>query len=168
MKFKLLRRFAAHTIFALLILCLLAISAVAQTSSARITKSFDADWRFLKGNAESAQNANFDDSAWRKLNVPHDWSIEGPFDAKNPTGGAGGFLPSGVSWYRKHFTVSDKDKARRFFIEFDGVLRIRDVWINCFHPGQPPLGSVSIEYDRTDHMNFGKDNVLAVRVDTTL
>jgi beta-galactosidase len=168
MKLKLLRRFAAHTIFALLILSLLAISVGAQASSARITKSFDADWRFLKGNAESAQNADFDDSAWRKLNVPHDWSIEGPFDAKNPTGGAGGFLPSGVSWYRKHFTVSDKDKARRFFIEFDGVMGISDVWINGFHLGQRPSGYISFEYELTDHLNFGKDNVIAVRADTSL
>src|SRR6185295_4549774 len=93
-------------------------------SAARKTLSFDTDWRFLKGNAESAEKADFNDSSWRKLDVPHDWSIEGPFDEKNPTGGGGGFLPSGVSWYRKHFTVSDKDQARRFFIEFDGVMGI--------------------------------------------
>jgi beta-galactosidase len=89
--------------------------------NARVTTPFDADWRFLKGNADGAEKTDFDDAAWRKLNVPHDWSIEGPFDEKNPTGGGGGFLPSGVSWYRKHFTVNEKDKARRFFIEFDGV-----------------------------------------------
>src|SRR5690242_4858513 len=100
------------------------------SAQTRLTTPFDADWRFLKGNAENAERTDFNDSAWKKLNVPHDWSIEGPFDEKNPTGGGGGFLPSGVAWYRKHFTVSEKDKARRFTIEFDGVMGISDVWIN--------------------------------------
>src|SRR6188768_420480 len=118
----------------LLIFVSVGINANGKTSeTARITTTFDADWRFLKGNAESAEKTDFDDSAWRRLNVPHDWSIEGPFDEKNPTGGAGGFLPSGVSWYRKHFTVGEKDKAKRVFIEFDGVMGISDVWINGFH-----------------------------------
>src|SRR5215204_1697013 len=106
-------------VFFLSIIALVIINANGKTSeNVRATTPFDADWRFLKGGAENAQNADFDDSAWRRLNVPHDWSIEGPFDAQNPTGGGGGFLPSGVSWYRKHFTVSEKDKSRRFYIEF--------------------------------------------------
>jgi beta-galactosidase len=134
----------------------------------RITTPFDSDWRFLKGNAEGAQKTEFDDSAWRKLNVPHDWSIEGPFDEKNPTGGGGGYLPSGVSWYRKHFSPAEKDKARRFFIEFDGVMGISDVWINGVHLGQRPSGYISFEYDLTDHLKFGADNVIAVRADTSL
>src|SRR3982750_202674 len=76
----------------------------------RITKSFDPNWRFYKGDSNGADAAAFDDSTWRKLSVPHDWSIEGPFDPKNPTGGAGGFLPAGVGWYRKHFTVPSNYK----------------------------------------------------------
>ena len=137
-------------------------------AQSRVTTSFDADWRFLKGNAENAQKTDFDDSAWLKLDVPHDWSIEGPFDAKNPTRGQGGFLPSGVSWYRKHFSVTEKDRARRFYIEFDGVMGISDVWINGVHLGQRPSGYISFEYDLTPHLNFGKDNVIAVRADTSL
>lgn len=132
----------------------------------RITKSFDSDWRFLKGNAENAEKPDFDDSSWRKLNVPHDWSIEGPFDEKNPTTGSGGFLPSGVSWYRKHFSVSDKTK--KYFIEFDGVMGISDVWINGHHLGQRPSGYISFEYELSDYLNFGKDNVIAVKADTSL
>src|SRR5947209_6673457 len=62
---------------------------------ARITTSFDADWRFFKGDAPGAEQPGFSDAAWRALDVPHDWSIEGPFDPNNPTGGAGGFLPGG-------------------------------------------------------------------------
>ena len=137
-------------------------------AQSRVTTPFDADWRFLKGDAENAQKTEFDDAAWRKLNVPHDWSIEGPFDAKNPTRGQGGFLPSGVSWYRKHFQVSEKDKARRFTIEFDGVMGISDVYVNGVHLGQRPSGYISFEYDLTPHLKFGGDNVIAVRADTSL
>ncbi len=133
----------------------------------RVTQSFDADWRFLKGGANGAETTEFNDSAWRTLNVPHDWSIEGPFDADNKTGGAGAFLPSGISWYRKHFTVADKDKAKRIFIEFDGVMGISDVWINGFHFEQRPGGYISFSDELTEHLNFGKDNVIAVRADTS-
>src|SRR5438128_10227919 len=94
---------------------------------ARTTSSFDSDWRFLKGDAPGAEKPDFDDSAWRELNVPHDWSIEGPFDEKNPTGGAGGFLPAGIGWYRKRFTLPADYARRRVFIEFDGVLADCDV-----------------------------------------
>ncbi len=134
---------------------------------ARKTTSFDADWRFIKGDAQNAETTAFDDSPWRKLDVPHDWSIEGPFDAKNPSSGAGGFLPSGVAWYRKHFSVPAADSGGRVFIEFDGVMGISDVWINGVHLGQRPSGYISFGYDLTDNIVFGKDNVIAVKAGTT-
>src|SRR4051794_33573551 len=68
----------------------------------RHTEPLDADWRFVKGDASGAEQIAFDDGAWRTVSVPHDWSIEGPFDEKAPTRGSGAFLPSGVAWYRKH------------------------------------------------------------------
>ena len=91
----------------------------------------------------------FSDSNWRKLDVPHDWSIEGPFDQKNPTGAAGGFLPAGVGWYRKHFTLPESQSRRRVFIEFDGVMANSDVWINGVHLGHRPFGYVSFRYELT-------------------
>lgn len=138
--------------------------AAAQT---RVVTSFDSDWRFFKGNVENAAKADFNDANWSTINVPHDWSIEGPFDAKNPTGGGGGFLPSGVSWYRKHFAVSEKDKGKRVFIEFDGVMEKSDVFINGVHLGQRPSGYISYFYELTPHLNFGKENIIAVRADTS-
>src|SRR6059058_479027 len=90
-----------------LIVAWLSLSGAASPQSAahaRVNTSFDSDWRFLKGDAPGAEKADFDDATWRRLNVPHDWSIEGPFDEKNSTGGAGGFLPAGVGWYRKRFS----------------------------------------------------------------
>jgi beta-galactosidase len=133
----------------------------------RINKAFDSDWRFLKSDAQAGEKPEFDDSAWRRLDVPHDWSIEGPFDKNNPTGGAGGFLPAGVGWYRKRFTLPQSYKNRRVFIEFDGVMANSDVWINGFHLGKRPYGYIGFSYELTGHLNFGNDkpNVLAVRAD---
>lgn len=136
--------------------------------SARNTINFDADWRFLKGDVRG-ERAEFHDMGWRTLDVPHDWSIEGPFDKENPTGGAGGFLPAGVGWYRKQFTLPESDKDKRVFVEFDGVMANSDVWINGFHLGHRPYGYVSFAYELTGHLNFGSNqgNVLAVRADNS-
>ena len=146
------------------VLVFLVSSAIGQVRSAI---SFDSDWRFLKGDATGAEAPNFNDSTWRKLDVPHDWSIEGPFDAKNPTAGSGGFLPSGVGWYRKHFNVAASQKGKRIFVEFDGVMANSDVWINGFHLGKRPYGYVSFGYELAEKLNFGSDNVIAVRVDNS-
>src|ERR1700759_957244 len=94
--------------------------AAAAAAATRTSLPFDADWRFLKADAPGAEAAGFDDSAWRKLSVPHDWSIEGPFDEKNPTGGAGAFLPGGVGWYRKRVPLPAADARRGGFARLDG------------------------------------------------
>src|SRR2546427_8426604 len=108
-------------------------SAAAAPTSApaqvRVTSSFDTDWRFLKGDTAGAETPDFDDASWRKLDVPHDWSIEGPFDKNNPASGAGGFLPAGVGWYRKHFKLSADEKERRRFIRFGAAVANSAVWI---------------------------------------
>jgi len=144
-------------------------SAATPAETGRVTQSFDADWRFLKADAPGAEQPDFADSAWRQLNVPHDWSIEGPFDETNMTGTAGAFLPAGIGWYRKHFTLLENDSSRRAFIEFDGVMANSEVWINGFHLGKRPFGYASFSYELTGHLNFGgKDNVLSVRVDNSV
>lgn len=143
------------------------VSADSQTQ-ARIITPFDTGWRFLKADAAGAEKPDFADAAWRALNVPHDWSIEGPFDEKNSTGGAGAFVFAGVGWYRKHFTVPADFARRRVFVEFDGVMANSDAWINGFHLGNRPNGYVSFRYEMTGHLNFGgTDNVLAVRADSS-
>jgi beta-galactosidase len=139
----------------------------AGTDSAREVLPFDGDWRFLKADAPGAEQVNFTDGDWRKLDLPHDWSIEGPFAATNKAGGAGAFLPSGVAWYRKHFTLPDNDSNRVVRVEFDGVMANSDVWINGFHLGHRPFGYVSFSHELNGHLNFGGDNVLAVRADTS-
>ncbi len=137
------------------------------TAAARSVENFDADWRFLKAEAPGAEQGNFNDSTWRPLALPHDWSIEGPFAETNRTGGSGAFLPSGVGWYRKHFTVPPADAGKCVRIEFDGVMANSDVWINGFHLGHRPNGYVSFTYELTGHLHSGGDNIIAVRTDTS-
>ena len=139
-----------------------------KAQSRKIT-SFDTDWRFLKSDASGAEKNSFNDAQWRKLDVPHDWSIEGPYDKTNPTARGGGYLPAGIGWYRKTFTLTDADAQKLHTIEFDGVMMNSDVWINGVHLGKRPYGYISFNYDLTKHLNFGKGktNVIAVRADNT-
>jgi beta-galactosidase len=145
----------------------LAIAGAARAQSARTILSFDNDWRFNKGDVPGSETNAFNDSAWRQLNVPHDWAIEGPFEAGAPTRGSGGFAPSGVVWYRKSFpTPQGTDK--RVFINFDGVMEKSDVYINGQHLGKRPYGYIPFQYDMTGKLKTdGTPNILAVRADTS-
>ena len=135
----------------------------------RIILNFDSDWRFLKDDVKGAENPAFDDSQWRKIDVPHDWSIEGPYDKTNPTSRGGGYLPAGVGWYRKSFTVSEIDAKKKVTLEFDGIMANSEVWINGFYLGKRPYGYSSFSYDLTGHLKFGKGekNILSVKADNS-
>lgn len=136
----------------------------------RIIRSFDKGWQFYKGDENGAEQLSFSDAAWRKLDVPHDWSIEGPYDKNNPTKSGGGYLPSGIGWYRKTFSLDDNYANKKVSIEFDGVMANSDMWINGYHLGKRPYGYISFSYDLTGHLNIGKNktNVLAVRADNSI
>ncbi len=127
----------------------------------------DFNWRFMQSDTNGAEKQNFDDSKWRTLNLPHDWSIEGEFKQDAPTKGAGGYLPTGIGWYRKHFTIPAIRKDQQFWIEFDGVYMNSDVWINGEHLGKHPYGYTSFYYDLTPFVKKG-ENVIAVKVDNSL
>jgi beta-galactosidase len=138
----------------------------AAPSARAATRPMDADWKFSRGDFAGAELADFDDASWRTLDVPHDWSIEGPFDRLNPAGGAGAFLPDGVGWYRKRFTLPQEESGQRIFIEFDGVMANSDVWINGTHLGRRPYGYVGLRYElpgRSLKFGPGASNLLAVR-----
>ncbi|HTV63014.1 MAG TPA: glycoside hydrolase family 2 TIM barrel-domain containing protein [Verrucomicrobiae bacterium] len=158
-----MKRHFIFVCFGLALLC----PASLRATDVRTTLSFDSDWRFVQADPSGAEQTPFNDSDWRQLDVPNDWSIAGPYAQTNLAGGAGAFLPSGVAWYRKHFNLPPEDSDRRAFIEFDGVMANSDVWINGFHLGHRPYGYVSFSYELTGHLNFGGDNVLAVRADTS-
>jgi beta-galactosidase len=157
---------AQYLFTATLALFVTLFSDTSRAVDARLTENFDSNWGFLKADAPGAEQNQFDDSAWRKLDVPHDWSIEGPFSETNKAGGAGAFLPSGIGWYRKHFTLPPDDSSKCVTVEFDGVMQNSDVWINGVLLGHRPYGYVSFNYELTGHLNFGGDNVIAVRADT--
>ncbi|HEY4149746.1 MAG TPA: glycoside hydrolase family 2 TIM barrel-domain containing protein, partial [Chitinophagaceae bacterium] len=150
------------------LLLMAGIVTTVQAQSTRIIQPFDKDWHFNKGDSPGAEAPAFSDASWRTLDVPHDWSIEGPYDRNNPTGRGGGYLPSGIGWYRKTFTLDNAPKDSRVFIEFDGVMANSDVWINGYHLEKRPNGYVAFQYELTDHVNAGKQNVLAVRADNSL
>lgn len=126
--------------------------------------SIDFDWRFIQKDIDGAESISFDDSEWRQLNVPHDWSIEGAYDENNPSGIAGAFLPAGIGWYRKSLMIEKLQDDDKYFVEFDGVYMNSDVWINGYHLGNRPYGYISFSYDLTPYLNEG-ENLLAVRVD---
>jgi beta-galactosidase len=117
------------------------------------------------GPAASPAGVEFDDAAWRKLDVPHDWAIEGPFrdDLPNDTGK----LPwQAIGWYRKHFTLPEADHGKRIFIDFDGAMANAKVWLNGEPVGGWPYGYQPFRLELTPHVRFGRENVLAVRLDT--
>nr|WP_199080276.1 sugar-binding domain-containing protein [Pedobacter sp. ASV19] len=131
------------------------------------TQLFDYDWKFIQADEASAKLSNFSDKDWRSLDLPHDWSIEGKIHPKNPTGGGGGYFPSGIGWYRKTFRVPDKWKAKKTAIYFEGVYMNSEVFINGKSLGVYPYGYSSFSYDLTPYLNFGKENVIVVRVDNS-
>jgi beta-galactosidase len=139
--------------------------AVASAASPRSRECFDYAWTFHLGDAPGAEKPDFDVSAWRSLDLPHDLSIEGPFDAKAAVGASGGYLPGGIAWYRKSFRLPKASQGRKVFIEFDGAYMNSEVWINGHHLGKRPYGYIGFEYDLTPHLDFNGDNVIAVRLD---
>jgi len=128
--------------------------------------SMDPGWRFNLGDTPGAEQPRFDDSKWRRLDVPHDWSIEGTPRQDAPGGGRVGFFPTGVGWYRKSFRLPAGTERLNASLEFDGVYMNSDVWINGVHLGKRPFGYASLAYDITPHMVRGV-NVVAVRVDNS-
>jgi len=126
----------------------------------------DPDWKFVHGDSVQAEHPNFDDSHWRALDLPHDWSIEYPYDEHAPTGGSGGYVKSGIGWYRKHLTFDQKSTGKTVWLEFDGIYMNSDVWVNGHHFGNHPYGYTSFYYDISSFL-VGDENVIAVRVDNS-
>lgn len=139
----------------------------ASSAQVRKTLDFNKDWKFFSGNDSLAYEEEHDDSKWRKLNLPHDWSIESDFKKDAPATNQGGSLPGGIGWYRKTFFVPAADSFRNHRIEFDGVYRNSEVWINGNYLGKRPYGYVPFYYDLTKYLNYGKKNVIAVKVDNS-
>lgn len=152
----------------LIVVGCLMVSAIAAAGEVRTTEDFGKQWRFNLGEVPGGQDVALDDSHWRILNLPHDWSIEGAFSADNPATPGGGALPGGVGWYRKSFVVPVAEKGRLVFVEFDGIYRNSEVWINGHSLGLRPYGYSSFRYELTKYLHYGNEaNLLAVRVDNS-
>ncbi|MBV4359630.1 beta-galactosidase GalB [Pinibacter aurantiacus] len=149
----------------LALLLFVSAAAIAQT---RNTASFNSNWKFYLGNATDPQSATFNDASWRSLDLPHDWSIELPFDSTSPTGTGGGALRGGLGWYRKTFTMPATSKEKKVFIDFDGVYMNSEVFINGHSLGVRPNGFISFRYDLTPYLHYGNEkNIIAVKVDNS-
>jgi beta-galactosidase len=172
-----------------------AVHAGEPTPDGRERLRMDAGWRFALGHAtdlardfdygtgyfsdeakagfgDGPAAATFDDRAWRRIDLPHDWAAEAPF-APNASPSHGfkaigrNFPERSVGWYRKSFSIPSSDLGRRISLEFDGVFRDSVVWVNGFRLGRHESGYSSFRYDISDYLNYGGDNVVSVRVDAS-
>lgn len=128
---------------------------------------WDEGWRFALHNDDKAHETTFDDHAWRVLDLPHDWAIEGDFYALNPSGANGGALPGGIGWYRKHLNLNDNDASSHYVLHFDGAYMNTSVYVNGQLVGMRPYGFISFSCDITPYLKKQGDNVVAVKVDNS-
>lgn len=138
------------------------------TAQVRSVINFNNSWKFYLGDDSLASKFNYNDAKWRTLNLPHDWSIEQNFSSTAAATNQGGSLPGGIGWYRKTFTVPSSSINKITRIEFDGVYKNSEVWINGHYLGKRPYGYINFSYDLTPYLNIGKPNVIAVKVDNSL
>src|ERR1700733_6494862 len=159
--------------------------------------SFDEGWKFHFGDASDPEKdfhygvapifvksgkaegtaiaANFNDSGWRELSLPHDWAVELPFvNSPDPNMMSHGYKPVGgrnpatsIGWYRKHFMITPADSGQRLVVHFDGIYRDSKVWVNGFYCGHNESGYSGFSCDITDYVHFGRENVVVVRVDAS-
>ncbi|WP_298537524.1 sugar-binding domain-containing protein [uncultured Algibacter sp.] len=152
-------------ILALSLTYFVAVSCVNKGINREIV-DFNFNWQFHLGDIPEAFEKNFNDDNWKSIKVPHDWSIEEGYLKTGETASSTGFVPGGMGWYRKTFTLKPKDKEKHISIMFDGVYNNSSVWINGHLLGTRPNGYISFSYNLTEYLNFdGSDNVIAVKVD---
>ncbi len=131
--------------------------------SGRNSIDFNQNWKFYKGDVNDGDEVKFNDSLWQQVDLPHDWSIKETFSPKWASGT--GFLPGGIGWYRKTFFVSTEEQGRKVFIRFGGIYNNSTVWINGHELGFRPNGYVSFQYELSEYLNYGQENIIAVKVD---
>jgi len=130
-------------------------------------------WFAKTGYGDGAAATQFEDRIWREVDLPHDWVVELPFSASASHShgyrNVGWKYPeTSVGWYRKKFEIPASDLGRKISIQFDGIFRDATIWVNGFYLGHEQSGYASQDYDITDYLNYGGENVVAVRVDASL
>lgn len=137
-------------------------------TNTRVEEKFNKDWKFILSDNPEFREPSFKDSDWRKLDLPHDWSIEGDYVPDKYLGFKNGYFPEGIGWYRKHFSIDASKTNKQFVIQFDGVYMNSEVWVNGQFCGRRPYGYATFQYDITSMLKFGNENVIAVRVDNSV
>ncbi|MDF3076590.1 MAG: glycoside hydrolase family 2, candidate beta-glycosidase [Sphingobacteriaceae bacterium] len=157
-----MKRFALLSIVSLAI----AVSASAKSAQLRVRAryNFDKGWKFSLTGNEAAIKPSFNDSNWKDVNLPHDWSVEGEYSLANGTDSQSGYLPAGIGWYRKTFDYDPRWQDRSISLQFDGVYRNSEVWINGHYLGKRPNGNIGFSYAVEKYLLPGKNRV-AVKVD---
>lgn len=155
------------TLLFVVIFGLFILAAKSQENLASNNQLFNFGWKFKLGDDLNAQLNDFDDSNWRTLDLPHDWSIEGNVKFKNPSGNDGGYFPAGIGWYRKSFHVAASQKDVNTTVYFEGVYMNSVVYINGKSLGIYPYGYTSFSYDLTPYLVYGKINTIVVKVDNS-
>jgi beta-galactosidase len=157
--------------FLFLILILFSCNELSEEKeSPRSANLFNNDWLFHRGEVASAEIVSFDDRSWRKLSLPHDWSIEdipgteSPLDPDAIGEVSSGFFVGGTSWYRKHFHLEKHQLGKRIYLQFDGIYMNADIWLNGNHLGNHPYGYTTFGYDITDLVKSNEENIIAVEV----
>ncbi len=146
------------------------ISFTILTTGFSQTTLFDFGWRFHRGDIANGEKENLNDEWWRKVDLPHDWSIEdipgtqSPFDLNAVGGVSTGFTVGGIGWYRKTFDVPATLQNKKVYLQFDGVYMNANVWLNGVRLGNHPYGYTSFWFDVSNKIKFGKKNIIAVQV----
>ena len=152
-----------HNNIIALSLLLLVFTSCKQSDLNTEPQSFNKNWLFFKGEAQGAEHINFDDTQWRILNLPHDWAIEGPFDIKY-NARCGGLPFHGTGWYRKHFQIPKSAQGKHITLHFDGAMNNAKVYLNGQLVGHRPNGYIGFTVNLSSHLNYGGDNVVAVKL----
>ncbi|HWS00182.1 MAG TPA: beta galactosidase jelly roll domain-containing protein, partial [Prolixibacteraceae bacterium] len=165
-----------------LLICVIMLFGWQAQSSSREVILLDKGWLFLQKEVRHGESPGLNDSEWEKVRVPHDWAITGDFDmnidmqsvqvtedgektAKLRSGRTGALPCFGVGWYRKVLPITKSDEGRRIFIEFDGAMSQAKIYLNGTFVGEWPYGYSSFQFELTKYLNYGQDNILAVRLE---
>jgi beta-galactosidase len=149
------------------ILLFMLVCFLPYSTQARETIPLDLGWLFLLGDSPQFKERNFAVPGVRLVSIPHDWSIEGVPAEGEPSGGDGGYFPTGVAWYRKNFVPNPAWRGKKVWLEFDGVAPLCEVWFNGKKVGGHHYAYTPFRIDLSDHIEFDKTNSIAVRVDNS-
>ncbi len=149
-----------------LLFTLLALFISIKAFSQREDISLNTNWHFILQDDSKYSECDFDDSNWKKVSIPHDWSHEKGISRNGAQAANGGYFDGGIGWYRSSIQAPESWEFKQVYLEFDGVYMNSEVWINGHYLGKRPYGYISFRYDIAEFLKPGKNDI-AVRVDNS-